>query len=101
MAQDPTQPPHITQDAAVPNQAGPDGIKYSRLKRCHPRLNLGKIRILHALYRGGQHLLDDAEVMAYVFGKIGDESDLVYQERARRAFYENLFAMVVNQVSAG
>ncbi len=76
-------------------------IKYGRLKRCHPRLSPGRLRILHALYRGGNHLLGDDAVMDHIFGKIGDEADIVYSERKRRAFYENLFAMVVNQISAG
>jgi len=89
-----------TNDPAAPKQAT-NGIPYGRLKRCHPRLNLGRIRILHALYRGGYHLLGDDAVMDFVFGKIGDESDTIYNERKRRAFYENLFAMVVNQISAG
>lgn len=79
----------------------PPAIKFSRMKQTHPRLNLGRLRMLHALYRGGAHLLGDDAVMDVVFGKIGDESDNVYVERKRRAFYENLFAMVVNQISAG
>lgn len=84
-----------------PKQSTTGGITYGRLKRCHPRLNLGRVRVLHALYRGGVHLLGDDAVMDYVFGKIGDESDQIYNERKRRAFYENLFALVVNQISAG
>ncbi len=76
-------------------------MKFGRLKQNHPRLSLSKIRVLHALYRGGTHLLGDDAVMDVVFGKIGDENDTVYGERKRRAFYENLFAMVVNQISAG
>lgn len=85
----------------TPGQKPAKGIKFGRLKQNHPRLDLGRVRMLHALYRGGNHLLSDSTVMDFVFGKIGDESDNVYNERRRRAFYENLFAMVVNQISAG
>ncbi len=85
----------------TPGQKQPKGIKFGRLKQNHPRLDLGRMRMLHALYRGGNHLLSDNVVMDFVFGKIGDESDVVYHERRRRAFYENLFAMVINQISAG
>ncbi len=83
----------------TPGKAPP--IKYGRLRTTHPRLDLGRIRLLHALYRGGNHLLSDGSVMDFAFGKIGDEADIVYEERKRRAFYENLFAMVINQISAG
>ncbi len=86
---------------ADPQSQPQSGIKFSRIKRVHPRLNLDRVRMLHAMYRGGDHLLGDNTVMDWVFGKIGDESDLIYNERKRRAFYENLFAMVVNQISAG
>jgi peptidase C39-like protein len=89
--------------AALPSAQPKSGvpIKFGRFKRFHPRLNMMRIRILHALYRGGNHLLADDDVMNVVFGKIGDESDLIYNERRRRAFYENLMALVVNQISAG
>lgn len=79
--------------------AGP--IAYGRLCKPHPRLDLLRIRMLKALYKGGHHLLGDAAVMEQVLGKIGDESEQIYRERKRRAFYENLFAMVINQTSAG
>lgn len=87
--------------STAPTKTPGKGITYGRLRQCHPRLDLGRIRMLHALYRGGNHLLSDTAVMDFVFGKIGDESDTVYNERRRRAFYENVFAMVINQISAG
>lgn len=76
-------------------------IKYARLCATHPRLDPMRIRTLKAMYRGGQHLLSDRAVMDQVLGRIGDESDAIYNERMKRAFYENLFAMVINQTSAG
>lgn len=79
----------------------PEGIKYKRLKKCHPRVDLTRLRILKALYRGGAHLLRDDMVMDLVFPKYAYEQPAVYQERKARAFYENLFALVINQMSAG
>lgn len=76
-------------------------MKYARLCATHPRLDPMRIRTLKAMYRGGQHLLGDKAVMDQVLGRIGDESDAIYAERVKRAFYENLFAMVINQTSAG
>jgi hypothetical protein len=76
-------------------------IKYKRLKQCHPSFNALRLRILKALYRGGSHLLTDEQVMTAIFPKYAHEKDVVYEERKRRAFYENLFGLVVNQTSAG
>jgi hypothetical protein len=79
----------------------PPGIKYKRLKECHPRVDLKRLRVLKAMYRGGSHLLNDSEVMSTIFPKYSYETDVVYAERRKRAFYENLFALVINQMSAG
>lgn len=76
-------------------------IKYKRLKQCHPRVDLMRLRILKALYRGGTHLLKDEQVMTAIFPKYAYEKDGVYKERKVRAFYENLFGLVINQMSAG
>lgn len=75
--------------------------KYKRLKQCNPRFDAMRLRILKALYRGGSHLLKDDEVMKAIFPKYSYEKDAVYAERRARAFYENLFGLVVNQMSAG
>lgn len=79
----------------------PSPMKYERLKQTHPRVNLQRLRVLKALYRGGQHLLGDDVVMREVFPKYAYEKEQTYMERRSRAFYENLFALVVNQMSAG
>jgi len=100
VAQDPTNPPYLDKDPTAPGADG-GGAPFGVLRQCHPRLDLFRVKVLHALYRGGHHLLGNEEVMDHVFGKIGDERDIVYNERRRRAFYENLFAMVINQISAG
>jgi len=76
-------------------------FQYKRLKQCHPRVDLGSLRCLHALYRGGRHLLKDDVVMTEVFPRHLHEKPSTYDERRRRAFYENLFALVINQISAG
>lgn len=77
------------------------GIKYKRLKQTHPRVDLMRLRILRALYRGGVHLLKDDEVMKRVFPKYTYEGEPMYAERRNRAYYENLFALVINQMAAG
>jgi hypothetical protein len=79
----------------------PTGILLSRLRQTHPRLNLIRVRMLQALYRGGQHLLGDREMVERVFPKYTHEKAPVYNERINRAYYENVFAMVINQISAG
>ena len=76
-------------------------IKLKTLKQVNPRFDLAKLRKLHALYKGGCHLLEDASVMNTVFPKYSHEQDATYAERKRRAFYENVFASVINQQSAG
>lgn len=76
-------------------------IKYKRLKQCHPRVDLMRLRVLKALYRGGAHLLKDEQIMTAIFPKYSYEKDVVYKERKNRAFYENLFGLVINQMSAG
>lgn len=75
-------------------------IKYSRLLQTHPRVNPKRIRILRALYKGGAALLANDEVMDEVFPKHAHEGRPSYEERKRRAFYENVFAQVVNKVVA-
>lgn len=76
-------------------------IKYKRLKKTNPRVDLMSLRILKALYRGGAHLLKDEKVMESTFPKYVYENPQAYAERKSRAFYENLFALVINQMSAG
>lgn len=76
-------------------------IKLGRLKKCHPRLDVRRIRSLRALYLGGGALLNDREVLEDVFPKYTYETDATYRERCKRAYYENVFALVINQISAG
>lgn len=76
-------------------------IKLKRLQACHPSLNVERVMMLKALYRGGKSLLGDGAIMNRVFPSYTYESANVYEERKSRAFYENMFALVVNQVSAG
>src|SRR5579885_1286067 len=80
--------------ASPPPQAPaqPKGMTYGRLKKLHPELDLRQIRILKALYKGGKDLLRNKEVMDEIFPKYAHEQDAVY---------ENMFALVVNQTSAG
>lgn len=76
-------------------------VRYERLCKTHPRLSLPRIKILKALYRGGRALLDDDSVMNVVFPQYTYEGPNVYGERKARAYYENMMALVVNQISAG
>lgn len=82
-----------------PGEIGP--MKLARLKKTNPRLNIARIRMLKALLRGGHHLLEDKDVMNAVFPKYTYETDATYQERCRRAYYENVFGLLMNQISAG
>jgi hypothetical protein len=83
----------------MPVNVGP--IAYGRLKKTNPRLDQFRIRTLHALYRGGHHLLGDDEVMRKVFPRHAHEQNATYNERRNRAHYENLFALVINYIVAG
>lgn len=76
-------------------------IKYGRLKRTNPRLDVERVRTLKALYRGGSALLQNPSILSRIFPKYVYESDGSYAERKQRAFYENMFALVINQISAG
>lgn len=90
--------------AVSPDQkstTGPRPIVFKYLKQVNPRLNLFRTRILQALYKGGHHLLNDQKVMDVVFPAYSHEKTQSYTERKKRAFYENLFASVIDQVSAG
>lgn len=80
--------------AAVP-------IQLKVLRGCHPRLDLFYVRTLRALLKGGRDLLKDDAIMARVFPKTALEGDRSYQERKDRAFYEPIFAMVINMILAG
>lgn len=82
-----------------PGEIGP--MKLGRLKKTHPRLNVQRVRMLKAMLRGGHHLLADPDVMSVVFPKYTYETDATYQERCRRAYYENVFGLLMNQISAG
>jgi len=79
----------------------PPSILLKRLKQNHPRLDMRRVKTLQALYRGGQHILGNDEILTDVFPKYTHEKNAVYVERKKRAFYENIFALVINQISAG
>lgn len=76
-------------------------IKYGRLCQTHPELNLPRVKKLKAMYEGGCKLLENNAIMNDVFPKYTHESAEAYLERKKRAYYENMFALVVNQISAG
>lgn len=76
-------------------------ITLGRLRKTHPSLDLMRVRILHALYKGGRTLLGDAEVMSHVFPRHAHEGESSYKERCGRAFYENVLAQIVNRIVAG
>jgi hypothetical protein len=63
-------------------------------------LDLKRVRKLRALYKGGAALLANDEVMDQVFPRYAGEGEPSYKERKARAFYENMFAQVVNKVVA-
>jgi len=78
---------------------GPTKLKV--LKTTHPTLDLAYCERLMALYKGGRRLLQNPTVMRTVFPQHALESNASYRERCSRAFYDNDYALVINQVSAG
>lgn len=94
-------PTETTSTSSTPSSTRPKSFKYGRLCKTHPELDLKKVKILKALYKGGSHLLKNVDVMKEVFPKYAYESDAVYEERKKRAYYENMFALCINQISAG
>lgn len=94
--------PMLAPDVQVGNIGkATSGMTLRRLKQCHPRLNLERVKTLQALYRGGQHLLGNEAILTRIFPKYTYELMTVYKDRCARAFYENIFALVINQISAG
>jgi hypothetical protein len=91
--------PTTTEPPPEAVELGP--IQYRVLTQTHPTLDLDFVHVLHSFYRGGRHLLQNPTVMERVFPKYLYEEGQTYAERRKRAFYENLFAMVINQISAG
>ena len=79
--------------------SGPMQLKL--LKATHPRLDLRRVAILHALYEGGQCLLGDDAILSAVMPKHAHEGADSWAERKATAYYENVFAQVVNHIVAG
>lgn len=77
------------------------GMLYRRLCQTNPRLNVARVRTLRAMYLGGCTLLEDRQILESIFPKFTHEQDAVYEERKKRAYYENMFGLVLNQISAG
>lgn len=77
-------------------------MKFKRLKQNNPRLDVARMRVLKALYKGGQYLLGSAnrDILSNIFPKYIHEPSPVYEERCRRAYYEPIFGQVINQISA-
>lgn len=71
------------------------------LRSTNPRLDLFYVRTLRALLKGGKDLLRDEQVMSWCFPKTALEGAASYIERKNRAFYEPVFAMVINMILAG
>jgi hypothetical protein len=78
-----------------------DPILLGILKSVNPRLDLGYVERLRALYKGGRALLQNDAVMRRVFPRHPLESESSYMERRGRAFYDCDLAMVVNKMLAG
>ena len=55
---------------------------------------------LRAFYRGGKALLQNAALLREVFPRHRDESEQVYQERCRRAFYLPYAGEILNFITA-
>lgn len=89
----------MSDDTAPPSKYS--AMKYSLLQTPSPKLDLEYVRRLRALYKGGKALLANKEVMDVVFPKHEHEGAKSYEERKKRAYYENVFAQCVNKIVAG
>jgi hypothetical protein len=79
----------------------PRAIAYYRLKATHPEYDLEYWQELRALYEGGKALLRNPKVLDRLFPRHGGETEKVYQERKRRAFYVSHLSTVIDHVVAG
>lgn len=58
-----------------------------QLMATNPSYRGDRLRLLEALYRGGEYLLGDDKIMSQLFPKHRKEEPSVYTERKKRAFY--------------
>lgn len=58
-----------------------------QLMATHPQYRGDRLRLLDALYKGGECLFGSDRIMADLFPKHRREEDGVYAERRRRAYY--------------
>ncbi len=78
--------------------AVPEAIPYARLKARHSDYKPFRWRCLRALYRGGEAIFDDEKVLRCLFPPHSAEDSDVYEERCKRAHYENYAGTVVGHI---
>jgi hypothetical protein len=76
-------------------------LSYGRLKATSEEYDLAYWQELRALYEGGKTLLRHPEVFRRLFPRHANETDLVYEERCRRAYYVADFATIIDFIVAG
>lgn len=79
----------------------PGAIPYGLLKKRHPEYDAPYWAVLRALYEGGKRLLRDQALIRQIMPRYASEATETYEERLRRAYYVNLFAVVVDYIAAG
>jgi hypothetical protein len=82
----------------APASAFPDRILYKEINARHPDYDGEYLRQLKAFYQGGRALLRNKGLMEQVFPRYRDESDQVYLQRCRRAFYVPYAGEILNFV---
>lgn len=87
---------HVPETAPTP--ATLTAIPYGRLKAKHECYKPNKWKCLRALYTGGSAIFDDKEVMRELFPAHNAEDPEVYEERCKRAHYENYAGTVVGHI---
>lgn len=85
-----------------PTGAGafPAQLSVETLSTTHESYCGAYLRRLKALYKGGAAVLRDPEIMKEVFPRYRDESDQVYANRQKRAFYLPFAASILNFIKA-
>ena len=80
--------------------AFPAQLSVETLSTTHESYCGAYLRQLKALYKGGAAVLRDPEIMLEVFPKYRDESQQVYDNRKKRAFYLPFAASILNFIKA-
>lgn len=79
----------------------PESIPYGQLKKRHAEYDAQYWAELRALYRGGKSIFGNQAILRVLFPMHNGEDSEVYQERCKRAHYENHAGTVVGHIADG